>query len=327
MSAEAVGWVYKHSPYTGVNFAVHLALADSANDLYDYEIWARQQWVADKARTSRSGVNRFVKEAIEDGFVALLEDNSRTGHANRYRLLMPGATPQVWSPKSDITPQAGAAPRYTPPDITTEVGVAPHDTGCSTMTHRVSHHATHNPREPKLEPNPFMSAAPPTTPSEPRVSNVIALDQLPSNREEDNSEDITGSSDVDIYDKSGHAREMCELLARKIEEEHGFLPKVTDTQWVRPMDLLLRRGALDWADPQAVEVERVRMMIEYVYSYGTEGDKFRWADQVKSPVALRKHWEKLRVWANREHQSRAKAKAEPQGETNQAWMVRSKSHG
>lgn len=130
------------------------------------------------------------------------------------------------------------------------------------------------------------------------------------------------------WDKSGHARELCELLAGKIEEHHGYRPKITDSKWVQDMDYLLRRGPVEWADPKPIDPVKVKVMIEYVYSYGTEGDNnFRWADQVKSPTALRKHWEKLRLWANREHQRRSKAKNESSGAVNQAWMVRSKSDG
>jgi len=324
MSAEAVGWVYKHSPYDGVNFAVHLATADSANDLHEYEIWARQQWIADKARVSRSGVNRFIKQAIDDGLLLLMEDNSRAGHANRYRLLMPDDTPKAWSPSTDTTPRVGVAPRYTPPNSTPCLGVAPHDRGCSTTLQGVSHHATHNPREPNSNPT-NTSAPPPATPSEPRVFDDDGLEQVLESGSAETGSSVDRDDCVDRFDKSGRAREMCDMLARAIESEHGFTPKVTDTQWVRPMDLLLRRGATEWADPKPIDRERVEMMIGYVYTYGTEGDRFRWADQIKSPMALRRHWEKLRVWANREHQARAKGAT--QGSISEAWMVRSGTSG
>ncbi|AXV10337.1 hypothetical protein DVS28_b0597 (plasmid) [Euzebya pacifica] len=91
MSAENVAWVYRHSPYKGVKFGIHQAMADIANAAHGNEIWMRHDKLAAMARTSRSSVSRFCTEMIEDGLLELVEDNSQNGRndASRYRLLCP----------------------------------------------------------------------------------------------------------------------------------------------------------------------------------------------------------------------------------------------
>ena len=91
MSAENVAWVYRHSPYKGVKFGIHLAMADIANAAHGNEIWMRHEKLAAMARTSRPSVSKFCAEMIEDGLLELVEDNSQNGRndASRYRLLCP----------------------------------------------------------------------------------------------------------------------------------------------------------------------------------------------------------------------------------------------
>lgn len=89
MSSEAIGWVFRCSPYKGARLAIHLAIADSVNDLHDYEMFARQSWIAAKARVGRQVVNDALAEMVADGLLVLLEDNAAARKPNRYRLLMP----------------------------------------------------------------------------------------------------------------------------------------------------------------------------------------------------------------------------------------------
>lgn len=84
-----MGWAFRYSPYVGAAFAVHLALADSANDMNDYELWAAQDTIAAKARTSRGTVGRTLATMVDDGLLDLLEERTGRGLTNRYRLLMP----------------------------------------------------------------------------------------------------------------------------------------------------------------------------------------------------------------------------------------------
>jgi biotin operon repressor len=89
MSAEAMGWTFRHSPYKGAAFAVHMAVADSVNDQHGNDLWLTQPRIADKARVSRDAVNKAMKRLVADGFLELLEDNQRRGRANRYRFVFP----------------------------------------------------------------------------------------------------------------------------------------------------------------------------------------------------------------------------------------------
>lgn len=103
MSAEAVGWVYRHSPYKGAAFAIHLAIADVVNDFHGNEVWASQAMIGDKARVRRQGVSEHMGTLASDGFITLLEDNARAGKPNRYRFEYP-MVPVVWGVSAERTP-------------------------------------------------------------------------------------------------------------------------------------------------------------------------------------------------------------------------------
>jgi hypothetical protein len=85
MSAEAMGWVFRHSPVKGTMFTVHLAIADVVNDQNDNEFWMSQTNLAQKARCSDRHARRALDALMEAGLVTLLEDNSKAGKPNRYR--------------------------------------------------------------------------------------------------------------------------------------------------------------------------------------------------------------------------------------------------
>jgi hypothetical protein len=92
VSAEATGWVFRFSPYIGRAFAIHLAIADSVNDQYDYEFWMSQGRLATKARTTTPTVRQTVNQMIEDGMLTELEGRGgdRGGKdVRRFRLEMP----------------------------------------------------------------------------------------------------------------------------------------------------------------------------------------------------------------------------------------------
>lgn len=94
MSAEAQGWVYRHSPYRGATFTVHLALADSANDQHDYELWMSMATIGAKARVDSGSARRAMAALTADGFVEMLEAGN--GTTNRYRFLFPDGAPVVF---------------------------------------------------------------------------------------------------------------------------------------------------------------------------------------------------------------------------------------
>lgn len=95
---------------------------------------------------------------------------------------------------------------------------------------------------------------------------------------------------------------LCELLAERIGA-HGKVGRpVVNAAWRRDMSLLLRRGAKD-VEPAALPAERVARAIDYVFAHLADPDTrgFCWADQVRSPGALRRHWTAL-VLAGKRHE-------------------------
>jgi hypothetical protein len=104
VSAQAVGWVYRHSPLRGTAFQVHLAIADSVNDQNGYELWMAQPKLARKARVGRASCQRALDALVEAGLLELVRSGS--GSTNLYRLLMPVDAPVAWEPKSRPTPSA-----------------------------------------------------------------------------------------------------------------------------------------------------------------------------------------------------------------------------
>jgi hypothetical protein len=75
VSAEATGYVWRHSPYRGAVFAVHLAIADVVNDQNHNELWMGQRNLAAKARTDRKTANLALQTLVADGMVTLLEEH------------------------------------------------------------------------------------------------------------------------------------------------------------------------------------------------------------------------------------------------------------
>lgn len=117
MSAEAVGWVYRYSPFTGAAFAVHHALADSTNDMAENEIWARQAWIAAKARVGRQACNGAMTGLVTAGFLEVVEDNAKVARPNRYRFLFP-AVDRVFG--TEVSPTTTLGVRH---DDTSSVAV------------------------------------------------------------------------------------------------------------------------------------------------------------------------------------------------------------
>lgn len=108
----------------------------------------------------------------------------------------------------------------------------------------------------------------------------------------DDSDSASSSDTVD-----DDAARLCERLADAIESHRGGedRPAVTD-RWHNDMRLLLTRGPKELAKPEPVSTERVERGIAYTFrALSTPGpDGFCWANQVRSPAALRKHWTKIR---------------------------------
>jgi hypothetical protein len=95
MRFQAFDWVIRCSPYKGTKLVLHLAIADSANDLHDNEVWLEIPDLALKARQSRGSVIAGLKHMVADGFLELIETQHGTAGVARYRLLFPEETAMV----------------------------------------------------------------------------------------------------------------------------------------------------------------------------------------------------------------------------------------
>ena len=135
MSAEAMGYVFRHSPYKGATFAVHLAIADSVNDQNGNKFWMSLGKLADKARLARPTVSECVRQMIDDGW--LVEVSRSSGSTVCYRFMfIPSEV--VYESRWGVTQD--------------DRGVTADDRGVSpTVTGGVTQDDT-NPIEPKVEP-------------------------------------------------------------------------------------------------------------------------------------------------------------------------------
>jgi hypothetical protein len=93
MSSEAVGYVYRHSPYGDKTFNVHHAIADIVNDVHDNLFWLPLGKLAKKARCSRPTTTAAMDQLVRDGFVELVEASKGGGAPGEgssvYRFLFP----------------------------------------------------------------------------------------------------------------------------------------------------------------------------------------------------------------------------------------------
>ena len=222
MSAEATGWVWKHSPYTATSLGLHLAIADVVNDLHAHEFWMSQAGLAAKARCSRETANRWLGTACDDGFLTLIEDNRKSGKPSRFRFLMP-AVDVVYSSIRGVTNH------HTPLVDDPSKGVTDHHTGCDDSSQGgVTDHHTEQGHELKGTQNLLDDAA--ASPSSPPSSATRIEKDKPGFR-----------SEVD---------ELCTLLCDLIVDNGSKRPNVNDA-WRRECRLLIDR---DQRSPEQVEI-------------------------------------------------------------------------
>lgn len=87
MSAEASGWVWKHSPYRGAELLVHLAIADVVNDLHENRFWMSTATLATKAKVSRSTVTAALSHMVQHGWLEMIESGADTRTPSVYRFV------------------------------------------------------------------------------------------------------------------------------------------------------------------------------------------------------------------------------------------------
>jgi predicted transcriptional regulator len=140
MSGEAVGYVYRHSPYNGATFNIHLAIADVVNDAHHNKLWMATDTIAQKTRTNRRTVQRAIDTLCNDGFMELVEKATQHRPAT-YRFLFPNVDP-VW-----VSEQPGVT--SDPPEVTS------HPSGVtSDPPEAVSRHPNSNNSKERKEPSP-----------------------------------------------------------------------------------------------------------------------------------------------------------------------------
>jgi len=225
MSAEATGWVWRHSPYVGVAFAIHLALADSANDQHGYRLFARKQWTADKARTTRKTVREVMGQMVADGMLEVLV--VRHAHPTEYRLLLPQVEP-MWTPNAGV-PRADTNPSHggTSGSTMTERQVPPDGTTGSTETEG-RQKVEETPPTPPREPATTAPAEPAT--STPMVEETIQL----------------------LTTRAGpHARKLTHAGRHRLERLHATLAAALAEGWT-PAGLARALTVDDLADVSSV---------------------------------------------------------------------------
>lgn len=105
--------------------------------------------------------------------------------------------------------------------------------------------------------------------------------------------DVPESGSPATWSDDSAAETLCLQLAAAVTAHRGSRPKVS-TRWLTDMGLLLRRGPTDTEDPPPTPTE-VATVIDGTFTRLAEPSPkgFCWADQVRSPGALRSHWSQL----------------------------------
>lgn len=88
MSAQATGWVWKHSPLRGSKLLVHLAIADVVNDAHDNEFWMHNQNLALKAHVSDGTVDEALAVLKDLGLLVVLTQGGGRSNPTRYQMVM-----------------------------------------------------------------------------------------------------------------------------------------------------------------------------------------------------------------------------------------------
>lgn len=188
VSAEATGWVLRHSPHRGATLLVHLAVADSVNDQYGNRFWMAKGNLAAKVRMNRKTAIGAVAELVDGGFLEVL--SARHGEVVEYRFLFPDA-PVVYEGR-------GVARDHTPLSTDATGGVAPRHT---------------NPREPKkkTKSSSFSTAVDP-----------YADQQAARDREHERNAQAAAEPRPDVTDRDTSLDEL-----RKIRAAHKARRRVT----------------------------------------------------------------------------------------------------
>lgn len=266
MSVQALGWVFDHSPTEGSDRLVLLSIANHAGESPVDGAW--EAWPGIELIRRETGLRR--ERTVKDSLA---------------RLVAVGAVERIINGAPDERIRRDR--RSNLYRISLDYGVPCAVTRCRWcgVTRDAERGDVSRPdgvtlgdRTGVRDASPEPSVEPTDEPSgEPKASSE--LDALPE------------------------IRALCEQLADRIHQHRGGedRPRVT-ARWVRDMRLLVERGPLGVDDPREIPVEKVASSIDYLYARlaDPDGGGFCWADVVRSPNALRKHWPKMRDAARRQ---------------------------
>jgi hypothetical protein len=96
---------------------------------------------------------------------------------------------------------------------------------------------------------------------------------------------------------SADVARLCEMLADRVgQQQNGRRPSI-NRGWHQQMRLLIERGPLGRDQPEPISPDRVAATIRHVFEQMADPDRggFCWAAQVRSPEALRRHWDRMGV--------------------------------
>lgn len=229
---------------------LRLWMNSSSNDCS----WASLARLAEEMGVSEATVKRSLSKLERLGFV---HREKRLGTTDRTRALdEPGSWKVKWGTMPEAVEKSGLGwvAKVRDPGQN-ELGVGQNELGGSSKRPTISNTISNIDNEP--------------------LSKAEAIDEPSSN------------SEPKKWDTPG-AREACEALAAAIEATKGQKLKITD-KWLQDMDLLLRRGPTELAEPEEIPVSQVLGGIHWLFYGG--GGRF----VVMSPAALRKKWVRMRA--------------------------------
>lgn len=122
MSADATGWVIRHSPYKGQTLMIHIMVADSVSDMHNNDFWMTQAKLAAKARCSPNTTSTALALLLDDGFLVELPGTppARGGKLVRhFRFVFKADEPVVfearWTPETNTqSPRIDQGPKAQP---------------------------------------------------------------------------------------------------------------------------------------------------------------------------------------------------------------------
>lgn len=332
MSAEAVGWVYRYSPYKGAEFAIHLAIADSVSDLYENSFFMRLAKLGRKARVSRETASRAIGKMIEQGFLEASEGRSKGGFSDvgKYHFLMP-VTPQVFDPKfvPTVTTDHGDDPTTVTTDhgtVTTDHGDRddrsryrsqldtkkdPNTFSSSPSAHEERIEGTCDPivtepaQSPIIPPGLSHPAATTGSAADPgAIDNVVGMDGKPVRLDA-----LPAKVPVDQRPDPEVVR-LCALLADLYRDLGNTRPNPDQQGWYRACRLLLTKDGPEGTGWSTTQIEAIMRW--------ALADSF-WQSNIRSMPKLRAQFDQLRMKRNADLKKKTQSSAEDE---DTSWMAR-----